>query len=87
MLEWVVPSYSRNLTSPGIESVSPALANSFFTSVPPGKPDSVIPIHISILFQLHFKVLQMSIQWLGKKNNIPQETQLPARVTHKEELN
>ena len=67
--------------------MSPALADSFFTSVPPGKPDSVIPIHISILFQLHFKVLQMSIQWLGKKNNIPQETQLPARVTHKEELN
>ena len=67
--------------------MSPALADRFFTTVPPGEPDSVIPIHISILFQLHFKVLQMSIQWPGKKNNIPQEMQLPARVTYKEEPN
>jgi len=29
----------------------------------------------------------MSIQWPGKKNNIPQEMQLPARVTYKEEPN
>ena len=36
MLEWVVISFSRGLPDPGIELVSPVLADRFFTTEPPG---------------------------------------------------
>ena len=36
ILEWVAISYSRQLPNPGIEPTSPALADGFFTTVPPG---------------------------------------------------
>ena len=35
-LEWGAPSHSRNLSGPGTESMSPALAGGFFTTEPPG---------------------------------------------------
>ena len=40
ILEWVAISYCRDLPSSGVEPaypVSPALADRFFTTVPPGK--------------------------------------------------
>ena len=37
ILEWVVISSSRDLSDPGIEPTSPALAGRFFTTEPPGK--------------------------------------------------
>ena len=37
ILQWFAIT-PRALPNPGIESVSPALAGEFFTSVPPGKP-------------------------------------------------
>ena len=40
-MEWVAISYSRDLLDPGIKPVSlasPALAGSFFTNEPLGKP-------------------------------------------------
>ena len=47
ILEWVSISYSRDLPNPGMEPrslTSPALADGFFTTVPPGKPLVVITI-------------------------------------------
>ena len=38
ILEWVTILFSGGLPDPGIEPVSPALANRFFTTEPPGKP-------------------------------------------------
>ena len=38
ILEWVAMPSSRDLPDPGIEPSSPALANTFFTAEPPGKP-------------------------------------------------
>ena len=38
ILEWVATSSSGDLPDPGIEPVSPALADGFFTTEPPGKP-------------------------------------------------
>ena len=46
ILEWVATSFSRlprDLTVPGTEPASPALAVRFFTTEPPGKP--IIGIH------------------------------------------
>ena len=37
ILEWVVISFSKDLTSPGIEPTSPALAERFFTKDSGGK--------------------------------------------------
>ena len=42
MLEWVVISFSRGLPDPGIELVSPVLADRFFTPEPAGKPQYMI---------------------------------------------
>ena len=36
-LEWVAISFSRGASHPGIELTSPALADRFFTTEPPGK--------------------------------------------------
>ena len=47
ILEWVSISYSRDLPNPGMEPrslTSPALADGFFTTVPPGEPLVVITI-------------------------------------------
>ena len=44
MQEWVAISYSRGSSRPRIKRASlasPALAGGFFTTVPPGKPDSM----------------------------------------------
>jgi len=38
ILEWVAISFSRDLSNPGIEPASPALAGGFYTTEPPGKP-------------------------------------------------
>ena len=38
ILEWVATHPSRDLSYPGIEPASPALAGGFFTTEPPGKP-------------------------------------------------
>ena len=38
ILEWVAISFSRDLPSPGIKPMSPALAGRFFATEPPGKP-------------------------------------------------
>ena len=37
ILEWVAISFSRDLPGPGIEPPSPALADRFNTTEPPGK--------------------------------------------------
>ena len=37
ILEWVVISPPGDLPNPGIEPASPALADGFFTTEPPGK--------------------------------------------------
>ena len=38
ILEWVAIPFSGDLPNPGIKLTSPALAHSFFTTEPPGKP-------------------------------------------------
>ena len=38
ILEWVAISFSRASSQPKIEPASSALAGSFFTTEPPGKP-------------------------------------------------
>ena len=38
ILKWVAISFSRDLPDSGIEPGSPALADRFFTTEPPGKP-------------------------------------------------
>ena len=38
ILEWVATPSPGDLPNPGIEPMSPALANGFFTSGPPRKP-------------------------------------------------
>ena len=38
ILEWVAIPFSRGSSHPGIESMSPALAGSFFTTEPPEQP-------------------------------------------------
>ena len=45
-LDWVPFSSPRDLPDPGIKPVSPALAERFFTTEPPGKP--VVPRAFSI---------------------------------------
>ena len=48
---------SGDLPDPGIKPASlasPALAGGFFIIVPPGKPNLVICVHISFLFQIIF---------------------------------
>ena len=45
ILQWVVIFYSRESPWPGIKLMSPvfpALSGGFFTTVPPGKPDTVV---------------------------------------------
>ena len=42
VLEWVVMSFSGGLPRPGIELMSPALADRFFTAEPLGKPNGCI---------------------------------------------
>ena len=45
ILEWVIISFSRGSSDPGIKPtshVSPALAGGFFTIEPPGKPSETI---------------------------------------------
>ena len=37
MLEWVTISFSKDFPNPGIEPLSPVLADRFFTAEPPGK--------------------------------------------------
>ena len=39
ILEWVVISFSKGLTDPGIKPESTALAGRFFTTEPPGGPE------------------------------------------------
>ena len=46
ILEWVTISYPGDLSDPGIELASPALAGGFFTTVLPGKPRRFVPISI-----------------------------------------
>ena len=38
ILEWVAIPSPRDLPDPGIKTKSPALAGTFFTTEPPGKP-------------------------------------------------
>ena len=38
VLQWLAISFSRDLLNPEIETRSPELAGSFFSSAPPGKP-------------------------------------------------
>ena len=38
LLEWVAISSSRDLAHPGIQPMSPSLADGFCTTEPPGKP-------------------------------------------------
>jgi len=45
ILEWVVTSFSRESSDPGIEPLSPALASGFFTPEPPGKPVCILSVH------------------------------------------
>ena len=45
MLEWVVISFSEDLSNPGIEPASPALEGRFFTTKSLGKPRIII-IHL-----------------------------------------
>ena len=48
ILEWVASFYSGDLLNPGIKPASlasPALEGRFFTTVPPGKPRSLIVIY------------------------------------------
>ena len=42
ILEWVAISFSRGSSDTGIKPGSPALAGSFFTTEPPGKPSRVL---------------------------------------------
>ena len=42
ILEWVAISSSRDLPNPGIQLASSALAGRFFTTEPPGKPDTYL---------------------------------------------
>ena len=44
-LEWVATLSSRGSSHPGIEPESPALADRFFTTEPPGKPFIGAPIN------------------------------------------
>ena len=41
ILEWVAISFSRDLTSQGIEPLSLELAGGFFTTEPPGEPEAL----------------------------------------------
>ena len=41
ILEWVAISSSRRCSNPMTELMSPALAGGFFTTEPPGKPQSM----------------------------------------------
>ena len=42
VLEWVAISLSRGTSQPGIEPESPALADRFFTTEPPGNPSTCV---------------------------------------------
>ena len=41
ILNWVVISFSRGSSQPGVEPASSALAGTFFTTEPPGKPKTL----------------------------------------------
>ena len=45
ILERVAIPFPGDLSDPGIESASPALAGTFFTTEPPGKPSAIINYH------------------------------------------
>ena len=50
ILEWVAISSSRDLSDPGIEPVSPALAGGFFSAELPGKPPCThLTCHVIVL--------------------------------------
>ena len=46
-------SFSRNLTDPGIELISPAFAGGFFTTESPQKPHDTV-IDLKVLFFCHY---------------------------------
>ena len=58
ILQWVAVFFSKDLSHPGIEFASPALAGRFFTSEPPGKTTlntkilSIRPTEKFLLFQV-----------------------------------
>ena len=53
ILEWVSISFSRTLSDPGIEPMSPAQTGGFFTTEPPGKPPGNMYDHLNrIMFAL-----------------------------------
>ena len=45
--EWAANSFSRDLSNPGIEAVSSALAGGFFITGPPGKPRLVLVVVVT----------------------------------------
>ena len=53
ILEWVAIPFPRDLPDPGIEPGSPALADGFFMTVPPGKSNIyVYRLNLAAVFQL-----------------------------------
>ena len=56
ILKWVAISFSRGFPNPGIEPVSPTLADRFCTTEPPGKPydNSSKPLRI-ICYNLYLR--------------------------------
>ena len=46
-LEWVAIPSPGDLPGPGIKLASPALADGFFTTEPPGKPQVYLVLHFS----------------------------------------
>ena len=45
ILEWVAISFSKDISDPGIEPKSPALAGRFFTTEPWGKALIMLPLY------------------------------------------
>ena len=54
ILEWVAISYSRGASDPGIEPMSPTLANRFFTIKPPWKPHQTRSDWVKCIFRVQF---------------------------------
>ena len=46
ILEWVVKSFTRGFPDPGIEPVSPALADGSFTAETPRKPQNLLVLAV-----------------------------------------
>ena len=66
MLEWVSFSSSGDLSHPGIEPASPALAGRFFTTEAPGKSIiTVLPLFIFFLKAFHIDHWKFSDWFLG----------------------